>query len=69
MSATIRRFRLRAGTVWAVLVLVSANSAQKPLQFKGLFFGIAAQFKIRIDSFSTPEEIARIKEPLIRQDY
>ena len=53
----------------AVLVLVSAGSAQKPIQFKGRFFALEAQFKIKIDSFSTPEEIAKIKEALIRQDF
>jgi len=69
MSTAIRRFRLRGGAAWAVLVLVSAGSAQKPIQFKGRFFALEAQFKIKIDSFSTPEEIAKIKEALFRQDF
>jgi hypothetical protein len=69
MSTTLRRFRLRGGAALAVLVLVSAGSAQKPIQFKGRFFALEAQFKIKIDSFSTPEEIAKIKEALFRQDF
>ena len=69
MSTILRRFRLRGGAALAVLVLVSAGSAQKPIQFKGRFFALEAQFKIKIDSFSTPEEIAKIKEALFRQDF
>jgi hypothetical protein len=68
MKILSRRARFAASAL-AGLILASAASGQKPLQFKGRIFATEGQFKIRIDAFSTPEEIAKIKEPLMRQDY
>jgi hypothetical protein len=69
MHARLRPTLCLAAALLAGTSLLAAAQLSKPLQFKGRFFGIEAQFKLRVDSFSTPEEIARIKEPLIRQDY
>ena len=64
-----RRPLVRTAAAALALFLAGAAGAQKPIQIKGRFFGIAAQFKVRIDGFTTPEELAGLKEPLTRQDF